>query len=437
MTLMERVGSAQAESGRFVSDANAWMLEELKDEVGAIIAGDTLASLAVDNPKRARSELKSAMRSVFSTAKWAARSGETKEQLAKELVDTVFGLGPLQSLVEDRDATEIMVNGTSAVFVERFGVVEFQGALFVNATQLRSLIDRILAPLGRRVDESSPMVDARLPSGHRVNVVIPPIALDGPVVTIRKFAERTMRLEDMQESGSVDRRVAQFLRWAVAARKNVAVCGGTGSGKTTMLNALSCVIPKQERIVTIEDSAELRFNEHPHVVRLESRSSNAEGVGEVSIRDLVRNALRMRPDRIIVGECRGAEALDMLTAMNTGHDGSLTTLHANSPADMVMRLVTMVRYGMDLPVEVIEGNIASALDVVVQVSRGCDGRRFVSSLASVVRGVKDACVIEEAFSRASMDEQGCWKSVPIWIDEACGRGSIDECEVAAWKAECF
>lgn len=437
MTLMSRVDAAQAESGGFASDASAWMLEELKDEVGAIIAGDTLASLAVDNPKRARSELKGAIRSVFATGKWAARSGDAKERLARELIDTVFGLGPLQEFVEDAEITEIMVNGTNAVFVERFGVIESKGILFAGTTQLRSLIDRILAPLGRRVDESSPMVDARLPNGHRVNVVIPPIALDGPVVTIRKFTERAMRLEDMRRGGSFDTRVMSLLKWAVVSRKNVAVCGGTGSGKTTMLNALSCVIPKQERIVTIEDSAELRFSEHPHVVRLESRASNAEGVGEVTIRDLVRNALRMRPDRIIVGECRGAEALDMLTAMNTGHDGSLTTLHANSPADMVMRLVTMVRYGMDLPVEVIEGNIASALDMVVQVSRGRDGRRFVSSIASVERGCDSACVIREAFSRHSMDDAGSWESFPCWIDEACERGFIDDCEVKAWKAQCF
>lgn len=325
MTLMERVGAAQLEGGRAVLDANVWMLDELKDEVGTIIAGDTLASLAIDNPKRARSELKSAMRTVFATPKWASRPRESKERLAQDLLDIVFGLGPLQPLVEDESVTEIMVNGIDAVFVERCGVIEPYGALFANAAQLRSLIDRILAPLGRRVDESSPMVDARLPSGHRVNVVIPPISLDGPAVTIRKFTEHAMRLEEMQQRGSFDGAVARLLRWAVVSRKNMAVCGGTGSGKTTMLNALSCEIDRHERIVTIEDSAELRFTEHPHVVRMESRACNAEGIGEVTIRDLVRNALRMRPDRIIVGECRGAEALDMLSAMNTGHDGSLTT----------------------------------------------------------------------------------------------------------------
>lgn len=438
MTLMDRVKTAEAESGGAALDVDAWMLDELKDEVGAIIAGDELALLAVDNPRRARSELRSAMRAVFAESKWAARSGETKERLARDLMDTVFGLGPLQALVEDPSITEIMVNGVDAVFVEREGVVEAYGALFANAAQVRLLIDRILAPLGRRVDESSPMVDARLPSGHRVNVVIPPIALDGPVVTIRKFTEHAMTLEQMMRVGSLDTHVAMLLRWAVTARKNVAVCGGTGSGKTTMLNALSCSIPFDERIVTIEDSAELRFTEHPHVVRMESRARNAEGVGEVSIRDLVRNALRMRPDRIIVGECRGAEALDMLAAMNTGHDGSLTTLHANSPRDMVMRLVTMVRYGMDLPVEVIEGNIASALDVVVQVERGRDGRRFVSGIASVERGGRhEICRIDEVFRRSGFDERGVWETVPPWLEGAVAHGAIDGGEVAAWKAECF
>lgn len=437
MTLMERVDAAQLEGGRAVLDANVWMLDELKDEVGSIIAGDTLASLAIDNPKRARSELKSAMRTVFATPKWASRPRESKERLAQDLLDIVFGLGPLQPLVEDESVTEIMVNGIDAVFVERRGVIEPHGALFANAAQLRSLIDRILAPLGRRVDESSPMVDARLPSGHRVNVVIPPISLDGPAVTIRKFTEHAMRLEEMQRRGSFDGAVARLLRWAVVSRKNLAVCGGTGSGKTTMLNALSCEIDRHERIVTIEDSAELRFTEHPHVVRMESRACNAEGVGEVTIRDLVRNALRMRPDRIIVGECRGAEALDMLSAMNTGHDGSLTTLHANSPADMVMRLVTMVRYGMDLPVEVIESNIASALDVVVQVSRGRDGGRFVSAIASVERGKASACRIRDVYRRRSVSERGVWESCPSWLDDACEQGFVDEWEVARWKAACF
>ena len=328
MTLMERVRAAEAEGSPFGAAGRRWMLDELKEEVARLVPGDMIARLSAENPRRARSELKSACMKVFATGRWAHRSVESKERLVVELLDTVFGLGPLQPYIDDPAVTEVMVNGTSSIYVERAGTLERVAPMFSDVAHVRALIDRILAPLGRRVDESSPMVDARLPSGHRVNVVIPPLAVDGPAITIRKFTERAMTLEQMQEMGSFDARVTQLLMWAVQARKNVAVCGGTGSGKTTLLNALSCTISPLERIVTIEDSAELRFTEHPHVVRMEARPRNAEGVGEVTIRDLVRNALRMRPDRIIVGECRGAEALDMLQAMNTGHDGSLTTLHA-------------------------------------------------------------------------------------------------------------
>jgi pilus assembly protein CpaF len=246
-----------------------------------------------------------------------------------------------------------------------------------------------------------------------------------------------MSLEEMMAKGSFDRSVAKVFEWAVHARKNIAVCGGTGSGKTTMLNALSCLIPFEERIVTIEDSAELRFLEHPHVVRLEARARNSEGTGEVTIRDLVRNSLRMRPDRIVVGECRGAEALDMLQAMNTGHDGSLTTLHANSPDDMVMRLVAMVRFGSDLPVDVIEGIVASALDVVVQVTRWRDGRRFVTAVADVVPGPGgQGCRIRTVYKRDGPDDAGRWLACPTWIDGAVQTGSVQEEEVSMWKGSC-
>lgn len=438
MTLLDRVNQAESENGVLRAQSEQWMLDELKEEVGAFISGDTLSRLAMENPKRARSELKGACRKVFSTARWAGRPPEARERLMQGLLDVVFGLGPLQPLVEDSSVTEVMVNGTSSVFVEQAGKLHETSVAFSDELQVRALIDRILAPLGRRVDESSPMVDARLPSGHRVNVVIPPIAVDGPAVTIRKFTDRAMSLDEMRRKGSLDARMAQFLSWAVTARKNVAVCGGTGSGKTTLLNALSCVIAPDERIVTIEDSAELRFTEHPHVVRLESRACNAEGVGEVTIRDLVKNALRMRPDRIIVGECRGAEALDMLQAMNTGHEGSLTTLHANSPEDMIMRLVTMVRYGFDLPVEVIEENIASALDVVVQTSRFRDGRRFISAVSQLGRGGGGIpCVAEPLFIRRGLDEEGSWKRIPGWIDEAVRMRRLDAAEVELWKKQCF
>ena len=436
MSLLARVEQAQAEGAAIRSRDDGWMLDELKDDVGRIIPGDALSRLASENPRRARSELRSACRQVFSTPRWAGRSTELKDGLARDLEDVVFGMGPLQALVEDESITEIMVNGTSSVFIERAGKMSREPAVFSDESQVRALIDRILAPLGRRVDESSPMVDARLPGGHRVNVVIPPIAVDGPAITIRKFTDRAMSLSDMQRAGSLDWCVARLLVWAVHARKNIAVLGGTGSGKTTLLNALSCEISVGERIVTIEDSAELRFTEHPHVVRLEARGRNAEGVGEVTIRDLVRNALRMRPDRIIVGECRGAETLDMLQAMNTGHDGSLTTLHANSPEDMIIRLVTMVRFGFDLPVDVIEENIASAIDVAVQTSRSRDGRRFISAIAEMRRDPEKSCVAQPLFVRKNTSVPGEWSREPSWLEFAVGAGVIDGKEVEQWRRAC-
>lgn len=437
MSLMERVRSAEAQANAFDS-GRRWLLDELKDEVVRLVPGEMVARLVAENPARARSEIRSACNRVFSTARWSARSPELNEDLANELLDVVFGLGPLQPFMEDPSVTEVMLNGTDSAYVERSGKLSRVPPLFSDEAHLRALIDRILAPLGRRVDESSPMVDARLPGGHRANVVIPPISVDGPVVTIRKFTDRAMTLGQMEEGGSFDARVRRCLEWAVRARKNIAVCGGTGSGKTTILNALSCVIPTEERIVTIEDSAELRFTEHPHVVRLEARPRNAEGIGEVTIRDLVRNALRMRPDRIIVGECRGAEALDMLQAMNTGHDGSMTTLHANSPEDMVMRLVTMVRYGFDLPVDVIEGNIASAIDMVVQTARFRDGRRFVSSLAQVEHGgAGEACKVVSLFERSGASDEGEWLAEPAWLAAAVDGGAIGGGEVDEWRRLCF
>lgn len=438
MSLLERVRQAEAENGLMRIRDESWMLDELRDEIAKHISGDALAVLVAENPRRARSELMTACKKVFATPRWANRSDESKERLVQELLNIVFGLGFLQPLMEDADITEVMVNGIGSVYVERKGLIEKTSNVFTDETQIRALVDRILAPLGRRVDESAPMVDARLPSGHRVNVVIPPIAIDGPVLTIRKFTERAMTLEGMRSGGSFDERVETFLHWTVKAKKNVAVSGGTGSGKTTLLNALSCLISHGERIVTIEDSAELRFTEHPHVVRLESRARNAEGVGEVTIGDLVRNALRMRPDRIIVGECRGAEALSMLQAMNTGHEGSLTTLHANSPKDMISRLVAMVRIGNDLPVDVIEENIASALDVVVQTSRSKHGHRFISEIAEIGWSEEAGkAVARTAYKRASWHTEGEWIFEPSWIEESAGLGALDKEEVKAWRECCF
>ena len=283
-------------------------LARLKSDVQRFVSVGDIAAMMSRQPRRARSELLGACRQAFQLPMWRAVPEGRLEELSASLVDEVFGFGPLEPLLADPTVTEIMVNGPQSVFFERGGCLQPSEQVFSGQGQLRALIDRVLGPLGRRVDESSPMVNARMPEGHRVNVVMPPLAPEGPIVTIRKFAERVMTLEDMVASGSLDNELRQFLEWAVRARKNVVVAGGTGSGKTTLLNALSCCIPEGERIVTIEDTAELRFLEHPHVVRLEARPRNAEGVGEVTIRDLVINALRMRPDRIVVGECRGAEA---------------------------------------------------------------------------------------------------------------------------------
>ncbi|MEG1398090.1 MAG: ATPase, T2SS/T4P/T4SS family, partial [Raoultibacter sp.] len=331
MSLLERVRAAGNEVPGGHRQTRAQLLEDIKARLQKRLSVDKIARLMTDNPQQAKNEIRSACRAVFAEEIELAVDDSEQEDLIEELIDTVFGLGPLEVLLEDESITEIMVNGTHSVYGEREGRLFKTSVVFSEEEQVRTLIDRIIGPLGRRIDESSPMVNARLAQGHRVHAIIPPLALDGPVLTIRKFRERVMTMDEMVTGKSMDKAMATFLTWAVAARKNIAVTGGTGSGKTTLLNALSCEIATTERIVTIEDSAELRFLEHPHVVRLEARPKNAEGTGEVTIRDLVINALRMRPDRIVVGECRGAEALDMLQAMNTGHDGSLTTLHANSP----------------------------------------------------------------------------------------------------------
>jgi pilus assembly protein CpaF len=306
----------------------------------------------------------------------------------------------LENLLRDSTITEIMVNGPNLIFVERNGQIEKTSLKFVNVASLRTVIDRIVAPLGRRVDEASPMVDARLMDGSRVNVIIPPLALNGPTITIRMFSKVPLSVIKLIELGSVTTKVMHFMREAVRVRKNVLIAGGTGSGKTTLLNALSAFIPSHERIVTIEDAAELKLPQ-THVVSLESRPSNIEGKGEVKIRDLVKNALRMRPDRIVVGECRGGEALDMLQAMNTGHDGSLTTVHANSPRDSLLRLETMVMMsGFELPLRAIREQVASALDLIIYQARQSNGKRCVTYVTEVC-GTEDGTVlIQDLFARA-------------------------------------
>ncbi len=337
-----------------------------------------------------------------------ADSAESIAQIKLEVVNEALGLGPLEEFMHDPDVTEIMVNGPDEVYVEVAGIIQKTVKRFPSEASLRLIIERIIAPLGRRVDESAPMVDARLPDGSRVNAIIQPLALNGPTLTIRRFGNRRLTAEDLLESSSVTAEVLDFLRACVEARINMVISGGTGSGKTTFLNILSSYLPQRERILTIEDAAELRLNQ-PHVVRLESRPPNLEGTGQITIRDLVRNALRMRPDRIVVGEARGPEALDMLQAMNTGHDGSLTTIHANSARDALARIETMVLMaGFDLPVRAIREQVSSAINVIIQTSRLRDGSRKVVAVSEIVGMEGDTITMHDIvrFHQHGMDENG-------------------------------
>jgi pilus assembly protein CpaF len=318
-------------------------------------------------------------------------------RILDSISNEVLGFGPIQPLLDDETCTEIMVNGYDQVVVERFGKLQMTDVTFDDEHHVMRVIDKIVAPLGRRVDESSPMVDARLPDGSRVNAIIPPLSLVGPILTVRRFPRQPLTVDDMIRLGSMTRDMAEFLAAAVKAKVNIIVAGGTGSGKTTLLNVLSSFIPDDERIVTVEDAAELQLIQD-HVLTLESRPPNIDGRGQVSIRDLVRNCLRMRPDRIIVGEVRSGEALDMLQAMNTGHDGSLTTVHANSPRETLSRLETMVLMaGMDLPVRAIRDQISKAIHLIVQQERLQDGTRKVVSVAEIHGLEGDTIILEDIF----------------------------------------
>lgn len=320
-----------------------------------------------------------------------------RERLVEELISEILGLGPIEPLLKDSSVTEVMVNGPDSIYIERKCRLQKTDVRFRNTEHLMHIIDRIVTAVGRRVDESSPMVDARLADGSRVNVIIPPLSLTGPCVTIRKFSKDVLTVDKMIEFGSFDQRMAEFLEDCVKGRLNIVVSGGTGSGKTTLLNVLSSYVPATERIVTLEDSAELQLKQD-HVVTLETRPPNIEGEGEVTMRDLVRNALRMRPDRIIVGECRTGEALDVLQAMNTGHDGSMTTAHANSARDALSRLETMVLMsGMELPLRAIRSQIASAVDIIVQIARLRDGSRKIINIAEVTGMEGDIITPQDLF----------------------------------------
>ena len=324
-------------------------------------------------------------------------------ELQKQIYNSIIGYGAIQPLLDDPDITEVMVNGPKQVFVERNGKLTRARVQFESDDEIRRIIDRIIEPLGRHIDENNPMVDARLPDGSRVNAIIPPCAIDGSTVTIRKFSKERLTVDDLIKFDSMSPQMAEFLHACVASRLNIVISGGTGSGKTTTLNILSAYIPEDERIITIEDAAELQLQQE-HVVRLETQPANVEGKHEITIRSLVRNALRMRPERIIVGECRGGEAIDMLQAMNTGHDGSMTTVHANTPRDSISRLETLcLMAGMDLPVSVIRRQIASAVNLIVQQSRLRDGSRKITNISEIV-GMEGSTVVMTDLFR--FEEQG-------------------------------
>ena len=322
---------------------------------------------------------------------------DMRRHLFLEIVDEFTGFGPIQPLLDDPDVSEVMVNGPKKVFIEKSGRLTKSGITFDDDDHVMRIIDRIILPLGRRVDADSPTVDARLPDGSRVNAVIRPVSIDGPCITIRKFKKDKLKVEDLIKFGSLTKNMGEFLRACVHAHLNIVVSGGTGSGKTTLLNVLSSFIPETDRIVTIEDAAELQLQQD-HVLRLETKVANIDGRGAVSIRDLVRNSLRMRPDRIVVGECRGGETLDMLQAMNTGHDGSLTTLHANSPRDALSRMETMVLMaGVDLPLKVVRQQVSSAIDLIIQQTRLKDGSRKVTAITEVAGMEGETVVLTDVF----------------------------------------
>ena len=410
----------------------------LKRDLMERLGLSTVAAMASsEETGDARQELAVACQAILNSGDYGRMEAASRDRLIREVLDEILGLGPLQPLLDDPTITEVMVNGCDSVFFERAGVMSETDRVFRSSEQILMAVDRILAPLGRRLDESNPIVNARLQNGDRVNVVGSPIAVSGPIVTIRRFSDRIASLSRLVELGALPGWYARLLSWAVRARKDIAVAGGTGSGKTTLLNALSCEIGHDERIVTIEDSAELRFDTHPHVVRLEARDASIEGTGAVTIRDLVKNALRMRPDRIVVGEVRGEECIDMLQAMNTGHDGSLTTLHAGSSREAILRLVLMARFGMDLPTDIIEEQVATALDIIVMSRRMPGGARVISNACLV--GRREGGGVDLRKFVDFDPHSGEWRllEVPAFVDELVSDGMLDAKEVERWRSSCL
>jgi pilus assembly protein CpaF len=394
MELHERLQQFQPATS---SDRFAAPFSDMKNRIHMELIADLGRHLfnAEADPLTLRGRVEAELRERL--AKEPGISREDRERLAVELAADILGHGPIERLLEDETVTEIMVNGPHDVWVERAGRLHKTPVRFTDDGHLQRIISKIVAQVGRRIDESSPMVDARLPDGSRINATIPPLSLSGPLLTIRKFGKTRMDMEALIAKGALTPECAELLDGCVKARLNILIAGGTGSGKTTMLNALSASIPDRERIITIEDAAELYLSQR-HVLRLESRPKNIEGEGEIGIRELVKNSLRMRPDRIVVGECRGAEALDMLQAMNTGHDGSLSTLHANTPRDALARLETMVMMsGYDLPLRAIREQIASAVDLMIQIERMADGTRRVVAITEVQRMESDVVTLQDLY----------------------------------------
>jgi pilus assembly protein CpaF len=423
MSLADRLAKGQQKDR--IADVRSRVQERLVEVLGPSLYDATLSDTELEGLVHQR------LRELLDEED-VALSAQEKLLVVRQIGDSVLGLGPLEPFVRDPDVTEIMVNGWDTIYVERAGKLYWSGTKFHDEGQLRRTIDKIVGKVGRRIDEASPYVDARLPDGSRVNAIIPPLALDGPALTIRKFAADPYQAEDLVQFGTMTTPVVEFLEACVRGRINIMVSGGTGAGKTTTLNVLSSFIPDDERILTIEDAAELKLQQ-PHVVRLEQRPSNIEGRGEVTIRDLVKNSLRMRPDRIVVGEVRGGEALDMLQAMNTGHDGSISTIHSNSPRDSLSRLETVsMMAGMELGQRAIREQISSALQLIVHQARLKDGSRRLTHVTEVVGMEGEVITLQDLFLfdfNAGVDEDGKFRGhlkatglAPAFLDKLAERG---------------
>jgi len=402
------VGAGQSGAGEMTNGNGQHSFQEMKSRLHrALINRMDLTKLGALAPEQLNAEV-SRLAEGMLAAEAMPLSTVERERLVNEVRHELFGLGPLEPLLADQTISDILVNAHGKIYIERRGKLELTSVAFKDDEHLMRVIERIVSSVGRRIDESSPMVDARLQDGSRVNAIIPPLSIDGPVLSIRRFGAEPLRMNSLIENRAMTREIADMLEMCVKARLNIMISGGTGAGKTTLLNALSAYIPEDERIVTIEDSAELQLQQ-PHVVRLETRPPNIEGRGEVTQRDLVRNALRMRPDRIVIGEVRGGESIDMLQAMNTGHDGSLTTIHANTPRDALTRLETMIQMtGMRLSDRAMRQQIASAINMVVQAARLSDGTRRVTSISEVTGMEGETITMQEIFQfeRTSVDREG-------------------------------